>query len=424
MDGQDTAQTASSSWLKRGSLAAATLLIVATLTSIQWVPLLVVGTPRAAPEAWRESLSPDALVLVDEALKGLATVHDHHVHLIATGHENSGASFHPDLLSWLHPIKRMKTAIYQMAGGVESMERTDSEYVTRLQALVEHHPVDLSLSLLAFESYHDDGGAAQPDKTAFHVPNAWTFEVANRLGERFEPVASIHPYRPDAVAELRKWHEAGGRMIKWLPNSMGIDPGSPKCDPFYDAMAELGVSLLSHAGDEHAVDGETRQNLGNPLRLRRPLERGVTVIVAHCGGLGLGEDLDTPGGPDVPNFDLFLRLLSESAYDEILYGEISATVLSNRHGRPLRTLLERKDLHNRLAYGSDYPLPSVDWLIQTGTLADLGYLSDEEAALLDEVFGVNPLLFDLVLKRTLRAPGTNQGFAPTIFSRKIRAIPR
>ena len=66
----------------------------------------------------------------------------------------------------------------------------------------------------------------------------------------------------------------------------------------------------------------------------------------------------------------------------------------------------------------------MDWLIQTGTLADLGYLSDEEAALLDEVFGVNPLLFDLVLKRTLRAPGTDQGFDPMVFTKKIRAISR
>ena len=424
MKGHDSTQSGSGSRSKRLALATAAILALGVMTSTQWVPPLVVGVPQAPPQAWRESLSPDALALVHKALDGLDAVHDHHVHLVATGHEDSGASFHPDLLSWLHPIKRMKTAIYQMAGGVETMEKTDSEYVERLRTLVEHHPADLSVSLLAFEGYHDESGAFQPDKTAFHVPNAWTFDVAKRLGDRFEPVASIHPYRPDAVAELRRWHAAGGRMIKWLPNSMGIDPGSPKCDPLYDAMAELGVSLLSHAGDEHAVDGETRQNLGNPLRLRRPLERGVTVIVAHCGGLGVGEDLDAPGAPEVPNFDLFLRLLSEAPSKDLLFGEISAVVLSNRHGQPLRVLLEREDLHDRLAYGSDYPLPSIDWLIQTHAMADLGYFTETEAELLDEVFGVNPLLFDLVLKRTLRAPGTTRGFAPSVFSRKIRAIPR
>lgn len=397
---------------------------VGLMTSTLWVPPLVVGVPEGPPERWRESLSAEARGLVDRALTGLDVVHDHHVHLIATGHEDSGASFHPDLLSWWHPVKRLKTAIYQQAGGVESIEKTDSQYVERLASLVEHHPLDLRVSLLAFEAYHDRAGVAQPDKTAFHVPNAWTFEVSKRLGPRYEPVASIHPYRPDAVAELRRWQAAGGRMIKWLPNSMGIDPGDPRCDAFYDEMAKLGVALLSHAGDEHAVDGETQQHLGNPLRLRRPLDRGVTVIVAHCGGLGQGADLDNPGEPDVPNFDLFLRLLAEPAYENLLFGEISAVVLSNRHGRPLRTLLERDDLHGRLAYGSDYPLPAVDWLIRSHELADLGYFSTTEAELLDEIFGVHPLLFDLVLKRTLRAPGTDRGFPASLFTRSLRATPR
>ena len=90
----------------------------------------------------------------------------------------------------------------------------------------------------------------------------------------------------------------------------------------------------------------------------------------------------------------------------------------------MRTLLERDDLHGRLAYGSDYPLPAVDWLIRTHELADLGYFSPTEAELLDEIFGVHPLLFDLVLKRTLRAPGTDRGFPASLFTRSLRATPR
>ena len=35
---------------------------------------------------------------------------------------------------------------------------------------------------------------------------------------------------------------------------MGIDPADPRCDPFYAAMKELGLVLLSHAGDEKASD--------------------------------------------------------------------------------------------------------------------------------------------------------------------------
>ena len=35
--------------------------------------------------------------------------------------------------------------------------------------------------------------------------------------------ASIHPYRNDAVEEIEKWANRGIRLIKLLPNSMGID---------------------------------------------------------------------------------------------------------------------------------------------------------------------------------------------------------
>ena len=40
-------------------------------------------------------------------------------------------------------------------------------------------------------------------------------------------------------------------MIKWLANSMGIDPADPKCDVFYDKMIELDMFLLAHTGQEH-----------------------------------------------------------------------------------------------------------------------------------------------------------------------------
>jgi hypothetical protein len=40
------------------------------------------------------------------------------------------------------------------------------------------------------------------------------------------------------------------------------------------------------------VKGGNREDFGNPLRLRRPLEQGVRVLVAHCASLGSGLDLD------------------------------------------------------------------------------------------------------------------------------------
>jgi len=80
------------------------------------------------------------------------------------------------------------------------------------------------------------------------------------------------------------------------------------------------------------------------------------------------------------------------------------------------TLLERADLHGRLLYGSDYPLPGINFLTRTGLLARRGYLSGEERGWLDEIYRLNPLVFDFVLKRTLRHPVTGQRFPAGMFT--------
>jgi mannonate dehydratase len=196
---------------------------------------------------------------------------------------------------------------------------------------------------------------------------------------------------------------------------MGIDPADEGCDPFYQKMKELGLVLLSHGGEEKAVEAEEDQRLGNPLLLRRPLEHGVKVIVAHCAGLGDNEDLDDPQRKRTPNFDLFLRLMNEKRYEGLLFADISAMTQYNRCGRPLMTILKREDLHERLVNGSDYPLPAINVLIRTGSLRKLGYIATDERVWLNEIYDYNPLLFDFVLKRTLKIPGTEQRLPAALF---------
>ena len=195
---------------------------------------------------------------------------------------------------------------------------------------------------------------------------------------------------------------------------MNIDPASPSCDAFYEALARLGLPLLCHAGDELAVHVPDAQRLGNPLRLRRALEHGVRVIVAHCASLGDGEDLDA--GPDAPrrsNFELFARMMDESRYEGLLYGDVSAMTQLNRIGPALDTVLERDDWHHRLLNGSDYPLPGVFPLFSMTTMENHGYIDNKEAETLRAIRPHNPLLFDFLLTRTIRHGGKR--FAPSVF---------
>jgi hypothetical protein len=149
--------------------------------------------------------------------------------------------------------------------------------------------------------------------------------------------------------------------------------------------------------------------------LRRPLEHGVKVIVAHCAGLGQNEDLESSDKTQTDNFDLFMRLMDDNRYDGLLFGEISAMTQFNRAGKPLTTILAREDLHERLVNGSDYPLPAVNILIRTTNLLKHSYITDSERYMLNEIYHYNPLLFDFVLKRTLKLPGTNKRLPPSVF---------
>ncbi|MEX8500770.1 hypothetical protein, partial [Leptothrix ochracea] len=50
-------------------------------------------------------------------------------------------------------------------------------------------------------------------------------------------VASIHPYREDALQRLDAAIGAGALALKWLPSSMNIDLRAPRLRPFYARMA-------------------------------------------------------------------------------------------------------------------------------------------------------------------------------------------
>jgi mannonate dehydratase len=173
--------------------------------------------------------------------------------------------------------------------------------------------------------------------------------------------------------------------------------------------------LLSHAGEEKAVHAKEAQALGNPLKLRRALDAGVRVVIAHCGSLGRNEDLDRPG-QRASNFDLFLRLMSEERYRGLLFGDISAITQINRMPGPLRTILERPDLQDRLVNGSDYPLPGIPLLTLLQQFVYHGFVTKSEARALANVFTSNPLLADFLLKRTIRDPASGRGLDPRIFT--------
>jgi hypothetical protein len=335
--------------------------------------------------------------------------------VVGLGAGGTGNLVNPAMRTWTHPLKHLKFLVYASGSGITDFEDADRQFVRRLADQVRHIEGHGRYRLLAFDQHYRTDGTVHEEKTEFYTRNEYVFDLAAEFPDLFLPTMSVHPYREDAIRELETWAARGGTVLKWLPNAMGIDPSDPRCDPFYQRMRELGVVLLSHAGEEKAVEAEEDQRLGNPLLLRRPLDHGVRVIAAHCAGLGTNPDLDHPDRPLVPNFDLFLRLMDDKKYDGLLFGDISAMTQRNRIGAPLSTLLAREDLHGRLVNGSDYPLPAINVVISTRALARAGYISPAERAGLNELYDYNPLLFDFVLKRTLRHPESGRRLPASVF---------
>lgn len=375
------------------------------------------GASRNHPEELKDRLSPKAADLVKRVYEDIDPnrLVDHHTHVAGIGTGDSRNFVNAKMRSWRHPFHHLKFRVYLSAAGVENIDEADAGMVKRLVNLVEHLPQKGKFRLLAFDKNYSPDGSPNLKKTEFYVPNEYVFKLAEQYPEMFIPNISVNPYRPDALAELDRWAKRGARIVKWLPNAMGIDPSDPRCDSFYQKMKELDLILLSHGGEEKAVEAEEDQKLGNPLLLRRALDAGVKVIVAHCAGLGDNEDLDHPERPRVPNFDLFMRLMDDKRYEGLVFADISAMTQFNRIGKPLTTILGREDLQERLVNGSDYPLPAINVVIRTASLVKQGYLTPDERLCLNEIYQYNPLLFDFALKRTIRLPGSQKRLPASVF---------
>ncbi len=356
--------------------------------------------------------------LVRSAWAGIdaSKVWDVHVHLLGTGVGNSPVWVNPALRSVFHPFEWLHAQLYENAACVRGDSTTaDTDYIARLVALQQSRPPGAKLMLLAMDYFHDQAGHRVPARTVFHVPNEYAAATAAGHTSRLEWIASIHPYRRDCIEALDWSARHGARAVKWLPSIMGIDPASPRCDPFYAALARLDMPLISHGGYEHPLlDSGTMQEMNNPLALRRPLDQGVRVVVAHCASTGTGIDTDQGvHGPEVENFSLFARLMDEPRYHGRLVGDISAVTETSRVGPLLTQLLRRSDWHARLLNGSDYPLPGYVPEISIAHLVREGFITASQGLFLQELRHADPLLFDFVLKRHLSAAGA--GFPPAVF---------
>lgn len=377
---------------------------------------LVGGNSSNNPLDMMEKISPEAKKTIQNAFDGINTdcLRDIHVHIGGSGSNKSGIWLNPETQDKLNLKRFLKFKIYMSASKVKTVENAEQEFLNRILDL-HKNPFPMGKAhILAFDNNYKSDGTINLSHTTLFIPNDYVYQLSKKYPNLFVPTISIHPDRKDALTELTKWGEKGVKFIKWLPNAMRIDPSNSKYVPFYNLLKKYNITLLTHTGEEKAVEGDHYQKLGNPLRLKLPLNMGVKVVMAHLASLGSCADYEN-NNKLVSCFDLFWRLFKDTKYQNNLFGELSAVTLHTRIGKPIDTLLQHPELHNRIVNGSDYPLPAINIIFRTKQMHELGYITAQEKEILNEIYSYNPILFDFVSKRLLKHPKTKQKLLPQAF---------
>lgn len=155
--------------------------------------------------------------------------------------------------------------------------------------------------------------------------NTFIAEACRRHPE-FVGFAAMHPDYADPGGELDRAMELGLRGVKFHPDFQKFNIDDPRALPMYRAIAERGLPVLFHTGDD-------RYDYSSPLRVDALLRQvpELCVIGAHFGGYRRWEDVEALPKRDNVYFDtssslMFIdrdrarRLIDRFGADHFMFG--------------------------------------------------------------------------------------------------------
>ena len=227
-----------------------------------------------------------------------------------------------------------------------------------LGALASAPSVDYGV-LLALDAPYGEDGQLLEEHSHLVVGNEYVRKLA-KANPKVLVGASVHPNRGpvEGWEELERCLDGDppAALVKLLPNCQLIDVSDRRHDWFYETLAERGVPLLCHTGPENTLPVpapvDEHQRLGDPRRLRRALDIGVTVIAAHSAMRVFPFQDDHVG-----DLAAMMREAEENGRWR-LFADVSAMCLICRIGTVHRVLESIPG--ERMILGSDYPVPVSD----------------------------------------------------------------
>lgn len=138
--------------------------------------------------------------------------------------------------------------------------------------------------------------------------------------------ATLHPDFPDLEAEVERILELGLHGVKLHPDFQKFDIDDPRALPMYRLLAQAGLPILFHTGDN-------RYDYSAPRRLRSVLDQvpELTCIAAHFGGYRRWEEsreylrhpgvwFDTSSSLFALSVDDAMGMMEDFGFDRFMFG--------------------------------------------------------------------------------------------------------
>lgn len=281
----------------------------------------------------------DSLSYVVRMSSSSKTLIDCHVHLAALPDGDNGCYISPKMLK--SPLFRFLLWKHDLSP--EQPREANDKYLNDLLEELRASRCVQKAVILGMDGVYDGDGKLVKEHTDFLIGNDYVLNTTSTHPNELMAGVSVNPQRRDAIDEVHRCADAGAVLVKVLPNTQQFNPADPRYKPFYRALAERKLPFLSHVGYEFSLIGKD-QSVGDPDRLQVALDEGATVIAAHACSYGLIV------------YEKFIPTMREfvKRYPNF-YCDISALTLPNRL-RMLLYLRQYPELHDRLLFGTDYPL--------------------------------------------------------------------
>lgn len=168
------------------------------------------------------------------------------------------------------------------------------------------------------------------------VINAWAKQNADDTAVFF---GALHPADPDFLAAARRLKADGFKGVKFHPDYQGFFADEPDMLPLYEALRDLGLIVLLHAGWDIGMPAPIRCT---PLMLRRIVQNvpGLKLVAAHMGGHALWRDAE--------DALLGLPLYIDTSYSHYRLGDRGMARMIKKHGA------------HQVLFGTDSPWMRAD----------------------------------------------------------------